>query len=142
MLLGDGFGTAERRIDPDTGSTVGHYTKQELALATSHNLFIDLLVDTGWVGLVLFLLALSILIIGFVRPLLRHDFPDRRLVMAAMGSTGMVVLIMLLLTTSTYREYLGAFLIGLLMGSAVYMSQRHPPFPDASHSASNTTGES
>ena len=142
VLLGDGFGTAARRIGPDTGSTLAHYLEQTLAEAGSHNLFIDLLVDTGWVGLVLFLLALSILIIGFVRPLLRHDFPDRRLVMAAMGSTGMVVLIMLLLTTSTYREYLGAFLIGLLMGSAVYMSQRHPPFPDASHSASNTTGES
>lgn len=81
-------------------------------------------------GLVLFVLALSILIIGFVRPLLRQDFPDRRLVMAAMGSAFTVSLIMLLLTSSTYREYLGAFLIGLLMGSAVYMSQRHPPFPD------------
>ena len=119
FLVGNGFGASARGINPDTG--------QMLTDAGSHNLFIDLLVDTGTVGLVLFLLALSMLIIGFVRPLLRQDFPDRRLVMAAMGGIFTVDLIMLLLTTSTYREYLGAFLIGLLMGSAVYMIQRHSP---------------
>ena len=88
------------------------------------------------------LLWYGIVLLAYLPGLTFILFPDRRLVMAAMGSTGMVVLIMLILTTSTYREYLGAFLIGLLMGSAVYMSQRHPPFPDASNSASNTTGES
>jgi hypothetical protein len=134
VLVGDGFGASARGINPVTG--------QMLTDAGSHNLFIDLLVDTGGVGLVLFLLALSILIIGFVRPLLRQDFPDRRLIMAAMGGMFMVDLIMLLLTTTTYREYLGAFLIGLLMGSAVYMIQRHPPSPSASNIASDTTSES
>ena len=134
VLLGDGFGTSVRVINTNMG--------EMLADAGSHNLFVDLLLDTGGVGLVLFLQALTILVIGFVRPLLRRDYPDRRLVMAAMGSMFMIDLIMLLLTTSTYREYLGAFLIGLLMGSAVYMIQRHPPSPSSSNVASNTTDES
>jgi len=119
FLVGNGFGASARGINPDTG--------QMLTDAGSHNLFIDLLVDTGAAGLVLFVLALSMLITGFVRPLLRPDFPDRRLVMATMGGMFTVDLIMLLLSTSIYREYLGAFLIGLLMGSAVYVIQRHPP---------------
>jgi O-antigen ligase len=121
VLVGEGFGASARANNPHTG--------QMLIEAGSHNLFIDLLVDTGGVGLVLFLLALYLLIIGFVRPLLRQDFPHRRLFMAAMGGMFIVDLIMLLVTTTTYREYLGAFLIGLLMGSAVYMTQRHPPSP-------------
>ena len=45
--------------------------------------------------------------------------------MAAMGGMSVVDLIMLLFTTSTYREYIGALLVGLLMGSAVYMNKRH-----------------
>jgi hypothetical protein len=134
LVVGDGFGASATRNNPHTG--------EPLTYSGSHNLFLDLLVDTGFVGLILFVVALSILIRRFVQPLLRQDFPDRRLFMAAMGGTFIVSLIMLLTTTSTYREYIGAFLIGLLMGSAVYMVQRHPPSRSASNMASDTTGES
>jgi hypothetical protein len=133
MLLGDGFGASARASTAKLG--------EMFTDAGSHNLLIDLLVDTGGLGLVLFLLALGILIIKFVRPLLRQDFPDRRLVLVAMAGILMVDLTMLMLTTTTYREYLGAFLIGVLMGSAVYMVQRYPSSPSASNTTSDTTSK-
>jgi len=134
MLLGSGFGASSMMIDPDT--------RQMLVHAGSHNLLIDLFVDTGLAGLALFLLALTILIKDFFRPLLIEDFPDRMLLIAAMGGTFIVVLVMLLLTTSTYREYFGAFLIGILMGSPVYMTRRSSPPSFAASPASTATGRS
>jgi hypothetical protein len=79
-------------------------------------------------------LALAMLVIAFAQSLLQQDFPGRRLVMAAVSGMFTVDLIMLLLTTSTYREYLGACLIGLLMGSAAYRSRPRPsPWPAAAN---------
>ena len=116
VMVGEGFGASAQGINPDTGKM--------LVDAGSHNLFIDMLVDTGAVGVVLFSLALAMLAAGFARVLLQQDAPDRRLVVAAVSGMFAVELIMLMLTTSTYREYLGAFLIGLLMGCVAYGAPR------------------
>lgn len=111
VLVGGGFGASTRSVN-DTGQILTH--------SGSLNLFFDLLLETGVVGLVFFLLALVILVVTFAKALLRQDLSDRKPHMAAMGSVLMIVLVKLMVATETHTEDLGALIIGLLMGSAVY----------------------
>ena len=112
MLVGGGFGASTRSVNPETGQMLIH--------SGSLNLFLDLLVETGVIGTIFFLLALVVLVVTFFRTLLRQDFIDRKLIMATMGGVLMIILVKLMVAAETHTEDLGALIIGLLMGSAVY----------------------
>lgn len=113
VLMGGGFGASARSVNPETGKIFVH--------SGSLNLLFDLLVETGVVGLTLFLLAVGILAVTFIRSLLRQNFSDQKLFVAATGSMLIIVLVKLMIATETHTEDLGPLLIGLLMGAAFYV---------------------
>jgi hypothetical protein len=122
-LVGNGFGASNRSVNPETGQILTH--------SGSLNLFMDMLTETGGIGLALFLLALTLLVVSFVRDMRRQSSGDWRLLMPAMGGVLIIVLVKLMVAAETHTEDLGALLIGLLMGSAVYVSPEKSTIPAA-----------
>ena len=117
ILFGYGLGKPATATDPEKGGQLKH--------SGSHNLFLDLLVDTGVIGLSLFLFAIYLLLGRFISSLKRVSSYNNALIMTATSGSLIVVFVMLMFATSTYREYLGAFLIGLLVGSDIYLVKKY-----------------
>jgi hypothetical protein len=72
------------------------------------------------VGIALFVLALALVAIQFGQALHEADTRDRRLIRSAVGGMLIIALTLALLTRGSYREYLGASVIGLLFGFTIY----------------------
>lgn len=121
VLLGQGYGAATRSFHQDGGVVQYH--------AGSHNLFIDLLLETGAVGLLLFVFALGLLIYNFFRSLGKFGkSEDVIFFKTIMGSVLIITAVKLSVHSETYAEDLPAMLIGILIGvgGMNFVNNSHP----------------
>jgi hypothetical protein len=90
-----------------------------LTHGTSHNLFLDLLVEVGVIGFALFGLMLTLLIRFFFRDLSLIESSERKFLGSIMLCTLLIVLVKANVAAQPYVEDLMALILGVLIGSAV-----------------------
>jgi hypothetical protein len=107
-LTGSGFGASTRSVDSATGEVITH--------AGSNNLFVDLLLEVGIVGLTLFITAAGILIFGFFSNNAAERDSERKLLHGLMGGALLVLLVKVNVATETHTEDFAPLLLGILIG--------------------------
>lgn len=118
LLFGTGFGSSVRiPYFLPSGKFNG--------LANSHNLFLDLAVEVGVFGLVLFVVSGVLLIWVVLRELAKAQCSDRRVLETIVLSSVLVLLVKVSLAAQPYVEDLLALILGALIGCAVEL--RHAP---------------
>jgi O-antigen ligase len=105
-LLGRGFGASTQKFEG--GKLVPS--------SSSLNLFLDILADTGIIGLVLFLSSVFILMMAMFRALKINAADDARIMIAVFFIILIILIVKLNISTSTYDEDLLALLIGVMIG--------------------------
>lgn len=116
-LLGNGFGGSNRSIDRGNKSFVTH--------AGSLNLFIDLFIETGAVGLLLLAFAVMALWRHFRNSVFSEVPADGRLLVMGLSAMALVVLVKINVAAETSAEDLAALMVGLLVGAAAMSARNH-----------------
>lgn len=107
-LVGKGFGGATRSIDYESRRVYTH--------AGSQNLFVDLFIETGFIGLSLFVFAIVVLWFNF-RTTVAAMTPARgHLLLLGVSSMLLVLLVKLSVSADIHTEDSAALVIGLLIG--------------------------
>ena len=110
-LLGNGFGGSNRSINYENKSFVAH--------AGSLNLFIDLFIETGVVGLLLLAFAVMMLWRHSRDSVFSGAPTDGHLLVMGLSAMALVVLVKINVAAETSTEDLAALMIGLLVGAAM-----------------------
>jgi len=113
--FGYGFGASTRVFDADSG--------QVKIQSGTLNLFLDLYVELGVIGLSLFLVAVGMLLYHFFRLLCAIPPPEGRALFAAASAVAVVLTVKLMVSAETHTEDLAALVIGLSVGSSVSVPQ-------------------
>ncbi|RJQ48194.1 MAG: hypothetical protein C4528_03280 [Gammaproteobacteria bacterium] len=109
-LVGKGFGGVTRSIDYESGRVYTH--------AGSLNLFVDLFIETGFIGLSLFVFSIAVLWFNF-RTTVASMTPDKgHLLLLGMSSMLLVLLVRENIAAETNTEDVVALMIGLLISAA------------------------
>lgn len=109
-LFGEGLGGSNRSVDYKNKSFQVH--------AGSLNLFIDLFIETGVIGLLLLAFAVTVLCRHFQNSVLSEAPTNGGLLAMSLGAMALVVLVKINLAAETPTEDVAALMIGLLVGMA------------------------
>ena len=109
-LFGKGFGGSTRSVVPETGALRTH--------AGSLNIFFDLFIEVGLIGLALFVYVAALLWRNFRTTMAGVSSGDSRLLTMSMTAMIIVLLVKINVAAETPTEDLAALTIGLLIGAA------------------------
>ena len=113
LLFGSGLGSSTRFLDSQTGLSENE--------AGSLNLFVDLYLELGLIGLSLFLAGIGIIFQQFFRCILAWQTIEQRALLGAASGIFAVLLIKLLIAADTPTEDFFALMIGVSIGSSLVM---------------------
>lgn len=117
-LFGKGFGGSLRSVDAKSGQMRTH--------AGTHNLALDLLAETGLIGLSFFVASITLLWYGLQKSVTHQLHPDSRWLITGLISVMLVLLVKASVAATTPDEDLVGLAIGLLIGAMGVVAARRP----------------